>query len=105
MEWKSARNALEHALQMEKTINQHLLDLHAHASSCTPTPDPHLSDFLEGHFLGEQAECVAALPFAPPGAADEEGVATSHNLLALGTYSQDAQVRAGWGWTAAAAAL
>lgn len=61
VEWKSARNSLEHALQMEKTINQQLLDLHAHASSCTPTPDPHLSDFLEEHFLGEQVEAMKEL--------------------------------------------
>ena len=48
--------------------------------------------FLSRHFLGEQADCIAALPFAAPGAA-EGGVATAHNLLALGTWSEDAQVR------------
>lgn len=48
--------------------------------------------FLSRHFLGEQADCLQALPFAAPGAA-EGGVATAHNLLALGTWSEDAQVR------------
>ena len=50
--------------------------------------------FLSRHFLAEQASCLAGIPFAAAGAA-EEGVATTHNLLALGTWCQDAQV-GGW---------
>lgn len=50
--------------------------------------------FLSRHFLGEDPSCIAAVPFAAAGAA-EAGVATTHNLLALGTWSEDAQVRNG----------
>ncbi|PRW44562.1 nuclear pore complex NUP43 [Chlorella sorokiniana] len=46
--------------------------------------------FLSRHFLGEDLSCIAAVPFAAAGAA-EGGVATTHNLLALGTWSEDAQ--------------
>ena len=49
--------------------------------------------FLSRHFLSEQASCLASVPFAAAGAADEDGVATTHNLLALGTWSEDTQVR------------
>lgn len=48
--------------------------------------------FLSRHFLAEQASSVASIPFAAAGAADEQGVAATHNLLALGTWSEDAQV-------------
>lgn len=47
--------------------------------------------FLSRHFIGEDPTCIAAVPFAAAGAA-EAGVATTHNLLALGTWSEDAQV-------------
>ncbi|KAL4420300.1 hypothetical protein ABPG77_001390 [Micractinium sp. CCAP 211/92] len=46
--------------------------------------------FLSRHFLGEQASCLAAVPFPVAGAA-EDGVAQSHNILALGSWSEDAQ--------------
>ncbi|KAL4428539.1 hypothetical protein ABPG75_002628 [Micractinium tetrahymenae] len=46
--------------------------------------------FLSRHFLGEQASCLAAVPFPGAGAA-EDGVAQSHNILALGSWSEDAQ--------------
>lgn len=49
--------------------------------------------FLSRHFLGEDPCSIAAIPFAAAGAA-EAGVALTHNLLALGTWSEDAQVRA-----------
>ena len=48
--------------------------------------------FLSRHFLSEQASCLASVPFAAAGAADEDGVSTTHNLLALGTWSEDTQV-------------
>lgn len=51
--------------------------------------------FLSRHALGEAPNCCTALPFAAAGAADDEGVALTHNLLALGTWSQEAQVMAG----------
>jgi hypothetical protein len=47
--------------------------------------------FLSRHFLAEQASCVAQVPFAAAGAA-EDGVAITHNLLAMGTWCEDAQV-------------
>ncbi|KAI3428409.1 hypothetical protein D9Q98_007236 [Chlorella vulgaris] len=46
--------------------------------------------FLSRHFLAEQASCVAQVPFAAAGAA-EDGVAITHNLLAMGTWCEDAQ--------------
>ena len=48
--------------------------------------------FLSRHFISEQADCVAALPSAPAGAPNDAGLSTSHNLLALGTWSEEAQV-------------
>ena len=49
--------------------------------------------FLSRHFLSEQASCCCGVPFAAAGAADEDGVSTTHNLLALGTWSEDTQAR------------
>lgn len=48
--------------------------------------------FLSRHFLGEQASCLATVPFPAAGAA-EDGVQLQHNLLAMGTWSEDAQVQ------------
>lgn len=57
-EWGRGINALETALDLEKRVNQSLLDLHALASSHN---DPHLSDFLESEFLDEQVEAIKEL--------------------------------------------
>jgi len=46
---------MEAALQLEKTINQALLDLHRIASSKN---DPQMCDFLETEFLVEQVESI-----------------------------------------------
>ena len=54
-EWKSARNALETALQMEKDINKSLLNLHALADTHN---DPQLADFLESEFLEHQVKSI-----------------------------------------------
>uniref|UniRef100_A0A803JLI4 Ferritin n=1 Tax=Xenopus tropicalis TaxID=8364 RepID=A0A803JLI4_XENTR len=43
-EWGNTLEAMQAALQLEKTVNQALLDLHKLASDKT---DPHLCDFLE----------------------------------------------------------
>ncbi|CAM4369709.1 unnamed protein product [Leuciscus chuanchicus] len=43
------------ALQLEKNVNQALLDLHKAASE---KRDPHLCDFLETHYLNEQVEAI-----------------------------------------------
>ncbi|NXL05568.1 FRIH3 protein, partial [Mesembrinibis cayennensis] len=56
--WGSALEAVEAALQLEKSVNQALLDLHHLASE---KGDPHLCDFLESHYLDEQVKAIKAL--------------------------------------------
>uniref|UniRef100_A0A8C4J7Q3 Ferritin n=1 Tax=Dromaius novaehollandiae TaxID=8790 RepID=A0A8C4J7Q3_DRONO len=46
------------ALQLEKSVNQALLDLHRLAAE---KGDPHLCDFLESHYLDEQVKAIKAL--------------------------------------------
>ena len=46
------------ALDLEKTINQHLLDLHKVAEE---SGDPQFSDYLEGEFLNEQVEAISEI--------------------------------------------
>lgn len=57
-EWASPLAAIEFALGLEKQVNQALLDLHKVAAS---HDDPHLCDFLESHYLGEQVESINKL--------------------------------------------
>ncbi|KAM9854115.1 ferritin, heavy polypeptide 1b [Aulostomus maculatus] len=57
-EWGSGLEALECALQLEKSVNQSLLDLQKLASDHS---DPHLSDFIETHFLDEQVRSIKQL--------------------------------------------
>ncbi|XP_069381097.1 ferritin, middle subunit isoform X2 [Paralichthys olivaceus] len=57
-EWGSGLEALQCALQLEKSVNQALLDLHKLA---TQHVDPHLCDFLETHYLNEQVEAIKKL--------------------------------------------
>ncbi|XP_067333120.1 ferritin, middle subunit [Channa argus] len=57
-EWGSGLEAMQCALQLEKTVNQALLDLHKLASQ---HQDPHLCDFLETHYLNEQVESIKKL--------------------------------------------
>uniref|UniRef100_A0A8C6KIW0 Ferritin n=1 Tax=Nothobranchius furzeri TaxID=105023 RepID=A0A8C6KIW0_NOTFU len=57
-EWGSGLEAMQCALQLEKTVNQALLDLHKLASGHV---DPHLCDFLESHYLSEQVEAIKKL--------------------------------------------
>merc|ERR1712179_294604 len=47
------RGALEAALELEKTVNQSLLDMHKASDG-----DAHLCDFLEGEFLDEQVDAI-----------------------------------------------
>ncbi|KAB7496118.1 Ferritin, heavy subunit [Armadillidium nasatum] len=54
-EWGTALNGLEAALSLEKQVNQSLLDLHKKGDSCG---DPHLTNFLEEHYLEEQVEAI-----------------------------------------------
>ncbi|XP_062263552.1 ferritin, middle subunit isoform X1 [Platichthys flesus] len=57
-EWGSGLEAMQCALQLEKSVNQALLDLHKLASKHN---DPHLCDFLETHYLNEQVEAIKKL--------------------------------------------
>lgn len=57
-EWGLAMDAIKAALDLEKTVNKSLLDMHEVSSKHS---DPHLCDFLETHFLGEQVEAIKEL--------------------------------------------
>jgi len=57
-EWGSGLQAMEAALELEKTVNQSLLDLHRVADS---KRDPQMCDFLESEFLKEQVEAIKEL--------------------------------------------
>ena len=54
-EWGNGLEALEAALELEKKVNQSLLNIHALA---TKNNDPHLTDFLEGEYLDMQVEAI-----------------------------------------------
>merc|ERR1712090_8022 len=58
MEWGSPADAMEAALELEKTVNQSLLDLHKCADS---KGDAHLCDFLEAEYLGEQVDGIKSI--------------------------------------------
>ncbi|XP_045139695.1 LOW QUALITY PROTEIN: ferritin heavy chain-like [Echinops telfairi] len=57
-DWESGLNAMEGALHLEKSVNQPLLGLHKLA---TDKNDPHLCDFIETHYLGEQVKSINEL--------------------------------------------
>ncbi|XP_043350767.1 ferritin, higher subunit-like isoform X3 [Dermochelys coriacea] len=57
-EWGNSLEVLQHALQLEKTLNHALLDLHKVA---TEQNDPHLCDFLESDYLEEQVKAIKQL--------------------------------------------
>jgi len=57
-EWGTALNAIESALQLEKTVNQSLLDLHKLANEAN---DPNMCDFIENTYLQEQVESIREL--------------------------------------------
>ncbi|WP_411021417.1 ferritin family protein, partial [Salmonella sp. s37812] len=57
-EWGSGVEALECSLQLEKSVNQSLLDLHKLA---TDHNDPHMCDFVESHYLEEQVKSIKEL--------------------------------------------
>merc|ERR1712179_588978 len=58
MEWGTPLEAMEAALELEKTVNQSLLDLH---KACDSKGDAHLCDFIEAESLGEQVEGIKEL--------------------------------------------
>merc|ERR1712113_373525 len=55
---RSPIEAMEAALELEKTVNQSLLDLHKVAGD---KGDGHLCDFLESEYLAEQVEGIKAI--------------------------------------------
>lgn len=57
-EWGTGLEAMQSALELEKKVNQSLLDLHRVASDAV---DPHLCDYLEEEFLDEQVESIHKL--------------------------------------------
>ncbi|XP_036121756.1 ferritin light chain-like [Molossus molossus] len=52
-EWGKTQDTMEAILDIEKNLNEALVDLHALGSIHT---NPHLCDFLENHFLDEQVK-------------------------------------------------
>jgi len=53
--WGTGLEAMQTALELEKNVNQALLDLHKVA---TAHEDPQMTDFLEGNYLEEQVESI-----------------------------------------------
>ena len=54
-EWGSLLDAFKVALELEKKVNQSLLDLHSLADS---KKDAQMCDFIETHYLTEQVEAI-----------------------------------------------
>ncbi|KAJ8910419.1 hypothetical protein NQ315_013894 [Exocentrus adspersus] len=57
-EWSTAAEAMNAALDLEKRVNESLLDLHSVASGHM---DVNLCDFLETHYLQEQVDAIKEL--------------------------------------------
>jgi len=54
-EWGTGLEAMQVALQLEKSVNQSLLDLH---KLCSSHDDPQMADFLESEYLEEQVKSI-----------------------------------------------
>lgn len=54
-DWGTVLEAMGSALELEKHVNQSLLDLHKIAGSHT---DAQMCDFIENHYLTEQVEAI-----------------------------------------------
>jgi len=54
-EWGTGLEAMQVALQLEKSVNQSLLDLH---KVCSGHEDAQMADFLESEFLEEQVKAI-----------------------------------------------
>ncbi|ESP04129.1 hypothetical protein LOTGIDRAFT_207566 [Lottia gigantea] len=54
-EWGTGLEAMQVSLQLEKKVNQSLLDLHKIADT---HDDAQMTDFIEGKFLDEQVESI-----------------------------------------------
>ena len=56
--WGTGLDALQTALDLEKKVNQSLLELHAVAGSHN---DANMCDFIESEFLNEQVDAIKEL--------------------------------------------
>jgi ferritin heavy chain len=54
-EWGTALEAIEASLELEKTVNQSIIDMHKAAEVAN---DAQMTDFLEGEYLKEQVEDI-----------------------------------------------
>ncbi len=54
-DWEGPLKAMQAALQLERDVNQALLDLHKIADE---HGDSQMSDFIEGNYLQEQVEAI-----------------------------------------------
>jgi len=57
-DWGTGLNAIQAALELEKTVNQALLELH---STADRHGDKQMCDFIETHYLTEQVEAIKEL--------------------------------------------
>jgi ferritin heavy chain len=57
-EWTSGLEAMQCSIELEKQVNEALLDMSTLAAK---HKDAHLTDFLEEHFLDEQVETIKRL--------------------------------------------
>ncbi|XP_053307941.1 ferritin light chain, oocyte isoform-like [Spea bombifrons] len=57
-EWKTCIQAMEHALNLETSVNKALLDLHNTAKTQT---DPHMCDFLQTEYLDKEVKLIKKL--------------------------------------------
>eukprot|EP00118_Oscarella_pearsei_P024404 m.305979 g.305979 ORF g.305979 m.305979 type:complete len:174 (+) comp40873_c0_seq1:105-626(+) len=56
--WGTALDAVQAALELEKEVNQALLNLHKIGSK---HEDAHMTDFIEEHYLDEQVDAIKEL--------------------------------------------
>jgi len=54
-EWGTALEAMQVTLQLEKSVNQSLLDLH---KVCSSHDDAQMADFIESEYLDEQVKAI-----------------------------------------------
>ncbi|XP_070567173.1 soma ferritin-like isoform X2 [Ptychodera flava] len=57
-DWGTGRDAMWHALELEKEVNEKLLEIEGLA---TQEGDPHMADFITENFLIEQVESIEEL--------------------------------------------
>ncbi|XP_026208045.1 ferritin [Anabas testudineus] len=54
-DWKGGLDAMSFSLDYQKSLNTFILNVHRRAGNHT---DPHLTDFLEGHFLTDSHDTI-----------------------------------------------